>query len=212
MSLTLRYMQADDVRPVAAIDSLSFTPPWSKDSYAFEINQSRISHMVVLEERSGGSTRESAADVGWLHRLSGWLKQETPTLTGKPCIVGYGGLWKIESEAHISTIAIHPDYRGRGFGEILLAGMFGKALRLDARYIVLEVRVSNQVAQNLYRKYGFTQHGRKKNYYRSSREDAYDMRVSFDAAIRRRFERLYQALREKHGFRDEYSRTARPRR
>ena len=210
MSLTLRYMRADDIQPVTAIDSLSFTPPWSKDSYAFEINQSQISHMAVLEEQPGDSIR--AADVGWRRRLSGWLKQERPALPGKPCIVGYGGLWKMDIEAHISTIAIHPDYRRRGFGEILLAGMFGKALRLNARYIVLEVRVSNQVAQRLYRKYGFIQHGRKKNYYRRRREDAYDMRVSFDAAIQRRFAQRYRQLRETHRFRDEYSRASHPRR
>lgn len=210
MSLTLRYMRADDIQSVTAIDSLSFTPPWSKDSYAFEVNQSRVSHMAVLEEQPGGSIR--AAEAGWLHRLSGWLKQEAPTCPGKPCIVGYGGLWKIDSEAHISTIAIHPDYRRRGFGEILLAGMFGKALRLNARYIVLEVRVSNQVAQSLYCKYGFIRYGRKKKYYRSNREDAYDMRVSFDAAIQRHFAQRYRLLRETHRFRDEYSRRAHPRR
>jgi len=212
MSLTLRYMQADDIHHVAAIDSLTFTPPWSKDSYAFEIHQSRVSHMVVLEEQLGDSTQEPTADRGWLHWLSSWLRQESPSLTDKPCIVGYGGLWKIDGEAHISTIATHPAYRGRGFGEILLAGMFGKALRLNAEYIVLEVRVSNTVAQNLYRKYGFTQYSRKKNYYRSDREDAYDMRVRFDDAIQHRFEQLYRALRHKHAFRDAYSQASHPRR
>ena len=133
-------------------------------------------------------------------------------MTNRSVVVGYGGLWKIEGEAHISTIAIHPDHRRRGFGEILLAGMFGKALRLNAKYIVLEVRVSNEAAQRLYRKYGFARHGRKRNYYRSNREDAYDMRVSLDAAVRRRFDQLYRELRERHGFRDEYSRRAHPRR
>ena len=208
MSLTLRYMRVDDIRRVVAIDSLSFTPPWSEDSYAFEIKQSKISHMAVLEEQPGAPT----ADAGWLHWLSSWFRQDAPALADRHCIVGYSGLWKIDDEAHVSTIAIHPDYRRRGFGEILLAGMFGKALRLKARYIVLEVRVSNEVAQRLYRKYGFIRHSRRKNYYRSSREDAYDMRVSFDAAIRRRFGQLYRELQDRHGFRDEYSRTARPRR
>lgn len=210
MSLTLRYMRADDIRPVTAIDSLSFTPPWSKDSYAFEIRQSKISHMAVLEEQPADANGESAA--GWRRRLSGWFKQETSALAGKPCVVGYGGLWKIDDEAHISTLAIHPDHRRRGFGEILLAGMFGKALRLNARYIVLEVRVSNEAAQRLYCKYGFARHGRKKNYYRSNREDAYDMRVSLDAAVRRRFGQLYRELRQKRSFRDAYSRASHPRR
>lgn len=211
MSLILRYMRVDDIPRVVAIDGLSFTPPWSKDSYAFEIRQSKISHMATLEARSADAEGDPAA-ADWRHRLSGWLRQEEATMTNRAVVVGYGGLWKIEGEAHISTIAIHPDHRRRGFGEILLAGMFGKALRLNAKYIVLEVRVSNEAAQRLYRKYGFARHGRKRNYYRSNREDAYDMRVSLDAVVRRHFGQLYRELRERHGFRDEYSRRAHPRR
>ena len=211
MSLTLRYMRVDDISRVVAIDGLSFTPPWSKDSYAFEIKQSKISHMAALEARLADADEDAAA-ADWRHRLSGWLRQEAPTMTNRAIVVGYGGLWKIEGEAHISTIAIHPDHRRRGFGEILLAGMFGKALRLNAKYIVLEVRVSNEAAQRLYRKYGFARHGRKRHYYRSNREDAYDMRVSLDAVVRRRFGQLYRELRERHDFRDEYSRVSHPRR
>lgn len=211
MSLILRYMRVDDIPRVVAIDGLSFTPPWSKDSYAFEIRQSKISHMATLEARSADAEGDPAA-ADWRHRLSGWLRQEEATMTNRAVVVGYGGLWKIEGEAHISTIAIHPDHRRRGFGEILLAGMFGKALRLNAKYIVLEVRVSNEAAQRLYRKYGFARHGRKRNYYRSNREDAYDMRVSLDAGVRRRFGQLYRELRERHGFRDEYSCASHPRR
>ena len=48
MSLILRYMRVEDIPLVNNIDSLCFEPPWSKDSYAFEIKESRISHMVVL--------------------------------------------------------------------------------------------------------------------------------------------------------------------
>ena len=132
-------------------------------------------------------------------------------LTGTGEILGYGGLWKIEGEAHISTIAIHPANRGLGYGEILLAGMFGKALQLDAEFIVLEVRVSNSVAQSLYQKYGFNRVARKKNYYRSDNEDAWDMRVSLGRDTRHRFDRLYEKLRLHHGFSDGYSRSPHPR-
>ena len=135
---------------------------------------------------------------------------KSPTEPG--AIVGYGGLWKIEGEAHVSTIATHPDWRGHGFGEILLAGMFGKALRLNAEFIVLEVRVSNAVAQSLYRKYGFCRFGRKKNYYRNDKEDAWDMRVALTQEARPRFEQLYDKLRLQHGFQDNYSFVSHPRR
>ena len=52
MSLNLRYMQIADIRQVAAIDVICFEPPWSYESYDFEINESRVSHMVVLDQVS----------------------------------------------------------------------------------------------------------------------------------------------------------------
>ena len=212
MSLILRYMRADDIREVARIDRLCFEPPWSKDSYVFEIKESKISHMVVLEEQNPPAIPAlPPKDAGWMRRLSGWMRQESPAAAKSRLIIGYGGLWKIEGEAHVSTIATHPEQRGRGYGEILLAGMFRKALRLQAEYLVLEVRVSNAVAQNLYRKYGFSRRGRKRNYYRSDNEDAYDMRVSLDASVCQRFGQLYQQLQQSRGFHDEYSSAPRPR-
>ena len=212
MSLILRYMRLDDIRPVCAIDKLCFRPPWSKDSYAFEIRESRISHMVVLESRHDAAPALESYEDGWLQRVSGWLRQEAPVAVATGVIVGYGGLWKIDGEAHISTIATHPSYRGyTGYGELLLAGMFRKALRLGADYLVLEVRVSNAVAQNLYAKYGFSRYGRKRNYYRADNEDAYDMRARLDQGSRWQLDRLYDDLRERIPFRDEFSGVRRPR-
>lgn len=212
MSLTLRYMQLPDIQQVAAIDKSCFQPPWSRDSYAFEIKESRVSHMVVLDRRLDEPALPRERQDGWLSHLSEKLRGNARALNGRGNIVGYGGLWKIEGEAHVSTIATHPHCRGHGYGEILLAGMFGKALRLNAEFIVLEVRVSNGVAQKLYQKYGFSRCGRKRNYYRNDNEDAWDMRVALDKETRRRFTRLYDELLIRHDFRDTYSWKARPRR
>lgn len=212
MSLTLRYMQLPDIKQVAAIDHSSFQPPWSPDSYAFEIKESSVSHMVVLDRQSNPPPPAKARQNGWLANLGDKLRGNANARNGRGAIVGYGGLWKIEGEAHISTIATHPRQRGNGYGEILLAGMVGKALRLNAEFIVLEVRVSNAIAQSLYQKYGFRRYGRRRNYYRSDNEDAWDMRVAMDRETRRRFSRLYQELQDKHEFRDIYSWQARPRR
>ena len=212
MSLTLRYMRNGDIRQVATIDVLCFDPPWSYDSYTFEINESNVSHMVVLEQVSGAEPPEPVRRQSLLARLRGRGRSSESTLDVTGTVLGYGGLWKIEDEAHISTIAIDPTWRGHGYGEILLAGMFGKALQLKARFIVLEVRVSNSIAQSLYKKYGFSRVRRRKNYYHNDNEDAWDMRVALDRDIRHRFERLYQKLRLQHGFLDTYSRKPRPRR
>lgn len=211
MSLILRYMRHADLRQVATIDALSFDAPWAQESYAFEMDESNVSHMIVLEWLIGDLPPAPAPSRSLLARVLGKPPARTSETFGSGAILGYGGLWKIEDEAHISTIAIDPHWRGQGYGEILLAGMFGKALQLSARYIVLEVRVSNTVAQSLYRKYGFSRIRRRKNYYRGDKEDAWDMRVALDRDIRLRFERLYEKLRRQHGFLDHYSREPRPR-
>lgn len=213
MSLTLRYMQLPDIQQVAAIDKSCFQPPWSRDSYAFEIKESRVSHMVVLDRPAEPPIAPARArQHGWLSNLGEKLRGNGRARNGRGNIIGYGGLWKIEGEAHVSTIATHPDFRGNGYGEILLAGMFGKALRLNAEFIVLEVRVSNAVAQGLYQKYGFSRCGRKRNYYRNNNEDAWDMRVKLDRETRRQFAGLYDDLLDRHELRDAYSWKARPRR
>ena len=87
-------------------------------------------------------------------------------------MVGYGGFWALGDEAHISTIAVRPDWRGYGLGELLLAAMIDLAASLKARFVTLEVRASNLVAQNLYRKYLFEQAGLRRRYYRDNDEDA----------------------------------------
>ena len=212
MSLSLRYMRHADIRSVLAIDQMCFEPSWSYDSYAFELSESRISHMVVLDQRMEDWPALPPESAGWLSRLSGLLRGENGSASATGTILGYAGLWKIEGEAHISTIATHPAERGNGFGEILLAGVVGKAMLLNAEYVVLEVRVSNLVAQSLYQKYGFSTVGRKRNYYRSDREDAFDMRLTLDRETRLHFKQLYEVLMQSHNFSDAYSRANHPRR
>ncbi|MBI5666860.1 MAG: ribosomal protein S18-alanine N-acetyltransferase [Chloroflexi bacterium] len=201
MNLILRYMTLADVSQVAAIDRLAFDLPWSERSYAYEVTESTYSYMVVLEAATESSTQ------GWRR----WLLPVNGRSSGRR-VVGYGGLWNIMSEAHISTIAVHPNYQGRGWGEILLAGMVRRSLALNAGYVALEVRVSNVRAQNLYRKYEFETTSVKPKYYRNNNEDAYDMRLALTAGARARFNDRYAALQVRHGFVDAYSDHEPPRR
>lgn len=87
-------------------------------------------------------------------------------------LVGYAGLWVILDEAHITTIAVDPGYRGQHIGERLLLGLIDAALARGARWTTLEVRKSNLTAQTLYKKYGFREIGTRKSYYSDNREDA----------------------------------------
>jgi ribosomal-protein-alanine N-acetyltransferase len=87
-------------------------------------------------------------------------------------ILGYGGMWIIVDEAHVTNIAVDERYRGRGLGERLLREMMRTAVWLGARRMTLEVRVSNDTAQSLYRKLGFEPSGLRPGYYSDNREDA----------------------------------------
>lgn len=87
-------------------------------------------------------------------------------------IIGYAGMWAIVDEAHVTNIALLAAYRGRKWGERLLDELMKTAAYLGMKSATLEVRVSNEVAQNLYRKKGFKPAGLRKGYYSDNREDA----------------------------------------
>ena len=88
-------------------------------------------------------------------------------------IVGYGGMWVLFDEAHITNIAIEPESRGKHLGRYLLYGMMVKALGYGAERMTLEVRETNQVAQSLYYSFDFTKEGFRKRYYEDTGEGAY---------------------------------------
>lgn len=93
-------------------------------------------------------------------------------------MVGFAG-WRQEyDEAHVANIAIHPKMRGRGIGELLLRTLLEEAVKRGLNVSLLEVRKSNIVAQNLYRKYGYQVIGIRPSYYLFPREDAVVMKLS----------------------------------
>lgn len=87
-------------------------------------------------------------------------------------IVGYGGMWMILDEAHVTNIAVRPEFRGRGFGDKVVKAMIAMAEKEGIYNMTLEVRASNIVAQNLYGKYGFESCGIRPKYYQDNDEDA----------------------------------------
>ncbi len=94
-------------------------------------------------------------------------------------VVGYGGVWLIMDEAHITNIAIHPEYRGKGIGKRLVEGLIEEVLKINIHRITLEVRRSNTAAQALYKKLGFVPCGVRPEYYQDNREDAIIMWKGF---------------------------------
>lgn len=87
-------------------------------------------------------------------------------------VVGFGGMWIIFDEAHITNIAVHPNFRGHGLGDILVEKLLEICREKSLAGITLEVRRSNVVAITLYEKHGFIVEGIRKNYYEDNKEDA----------------------------------------
>ena len=87
-------------------------------------------------------------------------------------IVGYVGIWFVVDEGHITNVAVHSDYRGKKIGDKLVKEMVELCKENNIVAMTLEVRASNIVAQNLYKKYGFKMGGIRKEYYSDNKEDA----------------------------------------
>lgn len=161
-------MQTSDIQEVMAIERLSFPTPWPMGAYRFEIRHNPQACYFVVRPQGEGEAQPGETRRGLLARFHS---------SDRPPIVGYGGFWCSAREAHISTIAVHPRLRRKGIGQLILLAMIEKARSGGADHITLEVRASNLVAQNLYRKYGFQVVGQRGEYYSDNNEDAVVMVV-----------------------------------
>lgn len=97
-------------------------------------------------------------------------------------IIGYGGMWTIIDEAHVTNIAVRHDRRGMGLGEKLLQQQMANAVEYGMQRMTLEVRVSNDRAQRLYERLGFEPAGIRPGYYSDNNEDALIMWVELHAS------------------------------
>src|SRR5215207_2196223 len=87
-------------------------------------------------------------------------------------VAGMVVAWLFVDELHIATIATQPDFRRQGIARKLLSHTLLHAIKEGARSSFLEVRESNLAAQEMYRKFGFEEAGRRKRYYKDNGEDA----------------------------------------
>ena len=184
MRYLIERMRLEDIPQVQAVEVQSFSAPWSAQSYEQDLQNNRLAHYVVLRETSAvpaapGPTAASALPdrTSFGSRVAhvfGRLRR-TPALvvpdTRAP-VIGFAGIWMMVDEAHLVTIAVSPGQRGKGLGELLLVAMIDLGCILGASVMTLEVRVSNHVAQGLYRKYGFNNEGVRRRYYSDNGEDA----------------------------------------
>ncbi|MGM8216730.1 ribosomal protein S18-alanine N-acetyltransferase [Bacillaceae bacterium W0354] len=141
----IRDMTIDDLPEVMVVEYQSFSSPWTKRDFIFDLLKNQFSHYIVLEKDGQ--------------------------------VVGYCGVWVVLEAAQITNIAILPEQRGHKYGEQLFRRMLQVAEKKGATELSLEVRESNIVAQNMYKKFGMKVVGKRERYYKDDGEDALVMWV-----------------------------------
>lgn len=173
-------MTMSDVPRVIEIERLAYPSTWPPSAYRKELQDNRWAHYIVLRDKRILEEQVSASQES--ERLRKNRPFPLSLLPGRPIalapspdlasIIGFSGLWLMVDEAHVTTIAMHPEHRGLGLGEFLLVSLIDISYNIGAKWVTLEVRVSNHTAQNLYRKYGFREAGVRHRYYSDNQEDA----------------------------------------
>ena len=185
MPYALRPMQERDLGQATEIERDAFPTLFPPTSFRREL-KNRLARYIVawcheapLELTERQTPPEPNAGRRFLHRAASLLRgRPSAWQPGQQYIVGFLGTWYMPDDAHIVSVGVRADYRGHGIGELLLIGAIEQAQQRRMPAVTLEVRVSNNVAQNLYQKYGFEKMGVRKGYYSDNREDALIMTVS----------------------------------
>jgi [ribosomal protein S18]-alanine N-acetyltransferase len=136
-------MTPEDVDVIMPLERVAFADPWTRRMYLSDLADNPLATYRVIRPGDGGSL---------------------------PPILGWGGFWLLIDEAHIATVASHPEYRGCGLGQMLVVALLDKAQERGAAVATLEVRVSNLSAQKLYDKLGFEVVGARRKYYRDGED------------------------------------------
>lgn len=162
-SMLIRLMEGRDIPSVVSLDRQVFRDPWPESAYVQELYFNSNAHYFILELLDPTQVRT------WhTHR-----QRQSARL------IGFVGMRVEGTRGHISTLALRPEWRGQRLGEVLLLTAIDQAVRDGARLVGLEVRVSNEIALNLYEKWQFVQYSRLHRYYADG-EDAYLLHAYLD--------------------------------
>ena len=195
-SYIIRRMEYEDIPQVAQIDREAFPGEWvfrSQAAYKRDLDNPSIRYIVACRDKHATESRGQVMPrPSWLKRVFGYERR----LNAREYIVGFSGFWMMVGEAHIIAIGVRNGYRQLGIGEGLLIATIELAQILNGNVVTLEVRASNKIAQELYKKYGFQVVGRRLKYYSSDGEDAVIM--STDSITSPPFQSSLQRLKEDH--------------
>ena len=209
MTFSMRRMRKEDIAQVTEVDREAFPTQLPPPNYYRELQNELARYIVACDKTKTVEAPRVKPEKGLyklLSRVRWWSNHnrifgnEAPAAVTQ-YIVGFAGIWVLADEAHITNIAVRERYQRQGIGEALLISIIGLAKELKADIMTLEVRASNTQAQNLYRKYGFTQVGRRRGYYTDNHEDGILMSTESitSATFQANLQQLKQSLSRKTG-------------
>ncbi len=141
-----------------------------------KMNPSHVAQIAQLEKICFSAPwSEKSIDSELQNKLALWLvamEEET--------VAGYIGSQTVMDETDMMNVAVHPDFRRQGIAEALVNTLVEQLKEMGSHCLTLEVRASNTPAIALYEKLGFSEIGRRRNYYRNPREDALILRKEWE--------------------------------
>jgi ribosomal-protein-alanine N-acetyltransferase len=180
-------MLPDDTKAVAEIEMEAFPTTWPPTPFRKELSNRLARYLVSYVPTEDADLPEAPEPVVYISKSDSLLKRMLQGVWPRidlgsrrvdyqdlrlDFIPGFVGMWFMADEAHITAIAVLETHQRRGIGELLLIGCIELAILRNADVVTLEVRVSNTLAQGLYKKYGFEIVGSRKKYYTDNKEDA----------------------------------------
>ena len=200
----IRFMRPEDIPQVLDIERYSFPTIWPQTVYQRELKNKMARYLVAYQpaDRPPPPDDPPAEGERGIRRLA--RRFFGPPAGGErdgDYIVGMVGLWCTMGEGHIVTIAVRPECRRQGIGELLLVAALEAAIEAGQDEVTLEYRISNHGARSLYERYGFNQVGVRARYYSDNQEDAVLMTTPplRSSGFRRLFARRVAGLRIRWG-------------
>ena len=198
MPFALRPLKPDDIVQAAEVEREAFPTLFPPTAFRSELGKQNASYLVA-QEMSGNTPPDDSPRRGMFGNLLSGVRSSSSRVEEGGRIAGFIGIWYMVDEAHVVSVGVRTNDRGRGIGELLLIGALERAMSHPAALMTLEVRPSNVVAINLYRNYGFEQRGVRKAYYADDREDALIMTT--EPILRPEYRDFFVALEREHAAR-----------
>lgn len=201
ISFTCRFVRKEDLAALACLEALCFSGERWNERMLTEMLENPCANMFVLCAENNGLTADTINAIRTdqreqSNRIDAGKKENRASVTNETVyanrpdttsaqqvctalrLVGWGGIWCVADEAEIASVCVDPAYRRLGGGTKLLQTLLRQARLSGAQNVYLEVRASNQAAQELYRGAGFECIGVRKRYYTNPSEDAVLMRCN----------------------------------